>query len=146
MISPAVGAPGRLGIPDGATAAETGLDAPLACIARAPGSQPLRRRPTAPADGAVDELRGIERAAAVDAETGSATRRVLDAAGWRCSKCGQPGKLECHHVVAVEDGGSSEFGNLAALCVGCHVDHHRVERIGPQRAAWREWLVNQGCQ
>lgn len=68
-------------------------------------------------------------------------RRVLDRDGHRCQKCGTAAPLQVHHKQPVEDGGSHALDNLLSFCRGCHVAHHRAERLGPQRAAWRDWLV-----
>ena len=58
---------------------------------------------------------------------------------YRCtnSKCGKAGRLEVHHVKALEKGGKAyALKNLATLCRGCHIDHHSARPIPPERAAW----------
>ena len=47
-------------------------------------------------------------------------RRILDERGWRCEDCGRAGRLELHHVIAVEDGGDDSPDNLKVLCRPCH--------------------------
>ena len=42
-------------------------------------------------------------------------RAVLDRDGWRCTKCGQPGRLHVHHIRPLERGGGNEDQNLATL-------------------------------
>ena len=56
---------------------------------------------------------------------------------WRCTACGRPGRLECHHVVALEDGGEPySLANLSTLCRDCHIARHR-RKLSPGVAAWR---------
>ena len=65
---------------------------------------------------------------------------VLQRDRFRCQKCGKAGRLEVHHLQALEDGGAPfDPANLQALCRGCHIQHHRVEALAgrPQAAAWR---------
>ena len=52
----------------------------------------------------------------------AARQRVLNAAGWRCTKCNRRGRLEVHHVRALCRGGAPfDPANLAVLCRGCHI-------------------------
>ena len=63
-----------------------------------------------------------------------ARRKVLDRDSWRCTGCGRFGssgnRLEVHHIKSVRAGGGDELGNLAALCLNCHIETHREEAIG----------------
>ena len=63
-------------------------------------------------------------------------RRVFDRDGWRCVRCRRPGRLECHHVKAVADGGNHEIGNLETLCRGCHIGETRRQNTKPRDPAW----------
>ena len=59
--------------------------------------------------------------------------------GYRCTKCGKPGRLECHHIVDLEHGGEEwALSNLATLCRSCHVSHHQESAPppDPERTAW----------
>lgn len=47
--------------------------------------------------------------------------------GWKCVKCGRPGRLEVDHKIAIVDGGSNDIDNLQTLCRGCHIDKSRQE-------------------
>ena len=80
----------------------------------------------------------------LDARRWTLTRRqVFDRDGWRCRECGKAGRLECHHVVALERGGAPfEVDNVIALCRGCHLAEHADERdrLHPDRAAWRAYF------
>ena len=74
-------------------------------------------------------------------------RRLFDRDGWRCQKCGRPGRLEAHHLQPLEDGGAVfALQNLLTLCRGCHIALHRPPEI-PGQAEWRtmvrEILVDQ---
>lgn len=69
-----------------------------------------------------------------------ARRAVLDRDGWRCTKCGRPGRLEVHHVTPLRDGGAAfDLANLVTLCRDCHIALHR-EPPDPERAAWQAKL------
>ena len=69
-------------------------------------------------------------------------RRMLDAAGHRCSECGGgAGKLELHHVKEVRDGGDDSDGNILVLCF----HHHRALHAGartPGSDAWDRLLAD----
>ncbi len=41
-----------------------------------------------------------------------------------CIKCGKDFSIHLHHILAVQDGGSNDFTNLATLCYSCHKDYH----------------------
>ncbi|MCY4572912.1 MAG: HNH endonuclease signature motif containing protein [Gemmatimonadetes bacterium] len=61
---------------------------------------------------------------------------MFDRDGWRCTKCGRAGRLECHHVRPLWAGGGNDLANLAALCRRCHLrEHRRPDRPGAK--AWR---------
>ena len=48
-------------------------------------------------------------------------KRLLTEAGYRCTKCDRPGKLEIGHIVPIAQGGDKwARSNLPVLCVGCH--------------------------
>ena len=66
---------------------------------------------------------------------------VLHRDRYRCQKCGLAGRLECHHVVPLEAGGSNTVGNLATWCRPCHIAHHQGERLGEERLAWRAFAA-----
>ena len=63
-------------------------------------------------------------------------RLVFARDGWRCMKCGQRGRLECHHVEPLWAGGSNDLANLLTVCRSCHIrEHARPDRPGAK--AWR---------
>ena len=63
-------------------------------------------------------------------------REVFDRDGWRCTKCGGAGSLECHHVTELRHGGDPyDKANLQTFCRNCHVRHHNPP--DPARDAWR---------
>ena len=68
-------------------------------------------------------------------------RAVLDRDGWRCRKCGRPGRLEVDHVVPLHKGGDPfDMDNLQALCgVPCHRDKTRSENRRPETPAEIAW-------
>ena len=62
-------------------------------------------------------------------------RKVLDAAGWRCSRCSVPGAAEVHHRTKIADGCDPfDESNLIVLCKPCHHGLHRLEQA-PYAAA-----------
>lgn len=65
-------------------------------------------------------------------------RRLLDARGWRCEKCGKAGKIEVHHKRPLEKGGAAfDPENCEVLCAPCHIARHK-KPPAPGVAAWRE--------
>ena len=64
-------------------------------------------------------------------------REVFIRDGYRCRECGKPGRLECHHVLELAQGGGNDLGNLKALCRGCHIAAHQRKPT----AAEAEWQV-----
>lgn len=73
-------------------------------------------------------------------------QKVFDRDGWRCVKCGRPGRLECDHVRPLHQGGDPwDMANLQALCGGCHREKSRGEAgpLDPERERWREYLRSQ---
>ena len=71
-----------------------------------------------------------------------ARRAAFEPDGWRCTNCGQAGRLEAHHVVPLDDGGAAyDLANIRTLCRECHIDKHRREQ-SPEEAAWRELAVD----
>ena len=69
-------------------------------------------------------------------------RRVFERDGWRCTRCGKPGRLEADHIKPVSMGGAKfDLRNLRTLCRGCHIEitvtFNRKRRPPPkERAAW----------
>ena len=63
-------------------------------------------------------------------------KRILDERGWRCEDCGRAGRLELHHLVEVENGGTDEPFNLRILCRQCHFATHN-RKPGPDRSGWK---------
>ena len=65
-------------------------------------------------------------------------RRILNAAGWRCARCGRAGRLELHH--RDHDRLNDSAANLEPLCRPCHFAAHGTQP-GPDRAEWRAELA-----
>ena len=63
-------------------------------------------------------------------------RDVFDRDGRRCQECGKAGRLECHHVVELQDGGTNDVGNLRTLCRGCHIAAHK-RKLTKAEADWQ---------
>ena len=62
-------------------------------------------------------------------------RVVFERDGWRCVRCGGPGRLEGHHIVALRAGGAAyDPANVETLCRDCHIAHHRPDDMTPGRA------------
>lgn len=45
---------------------------------------------------------------------------LLEAAGYKCEKCGDPEKLSIDHIVALENDGTNWPCNLQVLCCSCN--------------------------
>ena len=71
----------------------------------------------------------------------SIRQRVLDRDGHRCKECGKPGRLECHHKVHLQDGGTNDLSNLQVLCRGCHIQTHK-KPLSKEGLEWAS-LVNE---
>lgn len=56
--------------------------------------------------------------------------------GRRCQECWKAGRLEVHHKVELQHGGTNDPSNLMVLCRGCHVEAHRP-KAGEQERAWQ---------
>ena len=69
--------------------------------------------------------------------------KIFERDGWRCVKCGRPGRLECDHKIPLDQGGDPwNPANLQTLCRGCHIEKSRSEReprfkADPERERWR---------
>ena len=65
-------------------------------------------------------------------------QHVLDAAGWRCERCGNGPPLEVHHID--HDRTNDAVDNLECLCTGCHLAEHDRLRDRPEAREWREYV------
>ena len=52
-------------------------------------------------------------------------RQALERDGHRCRECGKPGRLEVHHLLHLQSGGTNELENLRTLCRSCHIAIHK---------------------
>ena len=71
-------------------------------------------------------------------------KAMKNRAGWRCQRCGRPGRLEVHHKTPLERGGAPfDPDNLECLCRTCHIAHHRARNLNRNRRepteAERRW-------
>ena len=67
-------------------------------------------------------------------------RAVFDRDGWRCTRCGQAGRLEAHHVSADSWRDPYDVAGIVTLCRACHIEHHRTENFSPDQIAWRKFV------
>jgi 5-methylcytosine-specific restriction endonuclease McrA len=56
-------------------------------------------------------------------------RAVLKRSGGRCQLCGSSERVQAHHRVPLEDGGTNHPSNGVALCSGVGGCHGKVERV-----------------
>lgn len=49
--------------------------------------------------------------------------------GGKCCRCEEKKKLHYHHIVRFADGGENTKENLMLLCVSCHAEEHKGERV-----------------
>lgn len=68
-------------------------------------------------------------------------RAVLDRDGWRCRKCGRPGRLEVDHVDPAPGRDPFDTENLQTLCRGCHIAKTRAENKRPVSKEQAEWMA-----
>jgi hypothetical protein len=47
----------------------------------------------------------------------------------QCTKCSSKGKLHYHHKIHFSEGGEHTEENLTLLCVPCHAEEHKGERV-----------------
>ena len=60
---------------------------------------------------------------------------------WLCILCGKRGRLECHHIIRLAEGGDPyDPDNLESLCRSCHIKTHQISRETPEELAWRDFL------
>ena len=78
---------------------------------------------------------------------GRLRRDILDAASWKCARCGGYGN-ECDHIVPLHKGGAPyDPENLQALCGGrdgCHSRKTAEENgreLTPAELAWRDFVA-----
>ena len=66
--------------------------------------------------------------------------RVFVRDGYRCQQCGKPGRLECHHVKALEHGGAAwDLDNMSTICRACHIKTHE-RPLTPDAARWKAFV------
>lgn len=67
-------------------------------------------------------------------------RAVFARDGYRCRQCGKAGRLECDHVVRLEDGGAPfDMANLQTLCRTCAIAKTATENRRPLTIAEQAW-------
>ncbi|QDY69318.1 HNH endonuclease [Qingshengfaniella alkalisoli] len=68
-------------------------------------------------------------------------KQAKDRDDWKCVTCGNRGRLEVDHIVAIRDGGAPyDLSNLQTLCVRCHSRKTRLEMGFPDKSPERkEW-------
>ena len=66
-------------------------------------------------------------------------RKLIQARGYKCERCGRGGRLEVHHRIPISKGGKRyDRENLEVICRQCHFDEHRHDREIPGASEWRE--------
>ena len=66
-------------------------------------------------------------------------QKAFAAQGRRCGQCGKAGRMEVHHKVELQHGGTNAQSNLLVLCRGCHIETHRPV-LGTEAQAWQVLL------
>ena len=73
-------------------------------------------------------------------------KRVFSRDRYRCQSCGRAGRMECDHVIRLEDEpGRDPFDmdNLQTLCRSCHIEKTAEENrrpMTPEEAEWRAFV------
>ena len=85
----------------------------------------------------------------LDARRWAAVRRfVFERDYWRCTSCGKAGRLECDHILSLDDDPTQDpyaVAGCQALCRQCHIEktaHENRREPTPAEAAWLV-LVNE---
>lgn len=65
---------------------------------------------------------------------------AIEAAGYRCQRCGNRGALEAHHRDRLADGGAAvprRLEDAEVLCRDCHLfEHNPARRPTPESREW----------
>ena len=69
-------------------------------------------------------------------------RAALKRSGWRSEQSGLAGRLECHHLVPLSEGGEQTLENVIVLTREEHRALHRPQP-DPDREAWTVFLEEQ---
>ena len=70
-------------------------------------------------------------------------KKLLKAVGYRCSKCGIPGRLEVDHIIPLHDGGAAyDENNLQVLCRECHFikSGYKPFKDPEERLKWQRFV------
>jgi 5-methylcytosine-specific restriction endonuclease McrA len=91
------------------------------------------------------EKRSRQRRARSSSDYQHARQAALQAAGYRCTRCGSTDRVETHHAVARpgQPGDNSE-GNLVVLCQRCHLAQHSRPTAQPRSRFSRQTLTDTG--
>ena len=61
---------------------------------------------------------------------------------YRCTSCGNAGRLEAHHEPPLRAGGDPyELAGIATLCRSCHIKRHRPDDMVAGRMAWHDAIA-----
>ena len=69
-------------------------------------------------------------------------KAVLERDGYRCTECGQAGRLEVDHITPLQrEPGQNPYdiNGLQALCRDCHIEKTRRENRRPLTAEEEKW-------
>ena len=81
---------------------------------------------------------------ALDRKRWAVVRKLaLDRDGWRCVKCGKPGRLEVDHVIPLHIDASAPYDldGLQSLCVSDHIAKTRLENRRKPTPSETKWAV-----
>ena len=70
-------------------------------------------------------------------------KELLSEAGYRCSKCNRPGRLEIDHITPISEGGRKwARENLQVLCRDCHFlkSGYPMPKHVEERAEWSRYV------
>lgn len=57
------------------------------------------------------------------------SEKLLAATGRRCCICGLLHRVQLHHIIPREEGGTDDIENAIPLCPNCHDEVHRKPRV-----------------
>ena len=70
-------------------------------------------------------------------------KAVFTRDGYRCRSCGEPGRLEAHHLLDLRGHPHQDPydpSGIETRCRECHIAEHR-RPVSPEEAAWRVYLA-----
>ena len=70
-------------------------------------------------------------------------RAAFERDGYRCTVCGNAGRLEAHHEPPLRDGADPyDLDGILTYCRAYHISRHREDYMVPGRPAWLAFVAD----